>query len=80
MRLIDIDPFMMDAFDLDWVKLTLLVWAEKESGARDDFTSEQRPRHDNSNTSNLVEAVYQELHGVGAQTKLTRRVHSRFEE
>lgn len=71
-----IHSLMVNTLDLHWIELSLLVRSEQESRTWEDGTSQERSSHDNTHTSDLVEAINQELYWVSLKTELPRGVHS----
>jgi len=56
---------VVDALDFDGTELTLLVGSEEKSLAWLDCTREQSSCNDNTDTSDLIESIDEELDWIG---------------
>ena len=70
---------MVDRVDLDSVELTKLVWSKLQVVSRFDSTRQQSTSDYKTNTLDLVEAIYGELHWVCSLTKLSGLLYTRFQ-
>lgn len=75
---VDLSTFVMNRLHNNWVELTILVWSQKQLSVGQDSARLERAGHDDTNTSDVIDTINQELNWVRSRLKVSTDPYSRL--